>query len=84
MSKSFEITTIRETKCISKTVIPEERIRDLLKNVIPKTATDVRICVRVPGGADWSNTTLVIGEDVDLWVEWKTESVENLVVDKGK
>jgi hypothetical protein len=40
---------------------------------IPDAAT---VSFHVPGGGDWSNTSIKIDEENPIYIEWKTETVE--------
>lgn len=78
MKKNPKTKTVRTTKSSSSLELSSDDILGLIKDVIPKDAKNVRIYVQVPGGADWANTQLVIGEDVVLNIEWETEKTEKL------
>lgn len=61
-----------------KITLSGKDIRELIKAQTSafNIPTDADICVYIPGGGDWSNTTLDIDEDHPIVIEWKTEIVE--------
>lgn len=40
---------------------------------------DARITMHVPGGGDWSNTDLTVGEEGDVFVEWEKSTVNGRI-----
>lgn len=47
-------------------------VEDLMRLAgVPEGARNLRVFVPVPGGGDWSNTSLIVGEDTPgVTVEW--------------
>jgi len=70
---------MRATRIIrtdTTTVTLEFNREDLLKALqLPPEAI---ISVQIPGGGDWSNTELFIGEDVMLDAKWETTATVEL------
>lgn len=74
-------------KITRTTIIDEYRLevgRAELRQALRAIGHDVPGCfqayVRVPGGGDWSNTNLEIGEEVNVIVEWtETNFPEDIV-----
>jgi hypothetical protein len=58
----------------------ESLLRTLRKagHEIPTDARDVKVFMRVPGGADWSNTNLDVEESCPLIITWKTTKTTEL------
>jgi hypothetical protein len=58
-------------------VIPNNILQDAIDSLVPEAPPHAiaTITVRVPGGGDWSNTTLE-DPDIEFSVEWSTEETE--------
>lgn len=58
------VTTVNTTHTVE---LNRADLLDILKDRFQLERSDhVSITVRVPGGGDWSNTTLSVGDDVPL------------------
>lgn len=58
--KTTKTVTITKDDCI-------KMIRKFYSLPVPQTA---EICVKIPGGGDWSNTTLDIDGDSLIFIKW--------------
>lgn len=68
------ITTRRQhTVRLNRKMLLDALRRHWLLDDLPD---DVCITVTVPGGGDWSNTTLDIDDETPICVEWSTQSTE--------
>lgn len=82
--RTIAVKVHRTTNSECSVELGENDVLSLLGRVIPKGAKNVEAWIRVPGGADWSNCKLVIGEDVPLMVSWETSCQEDLEADFDK
>jgi hypothetical protein len=68
---------------ITKRTLTSVRVRPTREDLrqlagVPKHAKNVAFQVQVPGGADWSNTILNIGEETELEISWEIEEIEEV------
>ncbi len=66
-------TIVNETKVVEEIQLYRGTLIDALEKIgviklVPDVMTSVVIEFRVPGGGDWSNTSLEISTDNPLWV----------------
>lgn len=58
--------------------LDDKTLLKLVKEFIPENAEDVKIFVEVPGGGDWPNCDLDIGDRQPLVIMWTTCFEEDL------
>jgi hypothetical protein len=73
------ITTKVVTTTVKKTVtLDRKAIQRLLAQVMSGVPVDANIYIDIPGGGDWSNTSLDISSDNPVTIEWTETTTEHL------
>lgn len=72
-----EILTCVETTAKHTVKINRELLLSLVRDVMPRSATDVRVYFQVPGGGDWSNMAVDIDDEHPVYVQWTTRDVQD-------
>lgn len=60
----------------NRVVIDEKELREFLRTRGMALPANASIYFVVPGGGDWSNTSIDISRDHPIYVEWTTEELQ--------